>query len=170
MIIVFLLVQLVGDNHMIFKSSKGFIKIKKEVWLKLQSYRQIEPHQPEGGGVLLGRIIKDSSDVVIDAITVPMKQDICQRYFFHKNLLAHQKLVSQAWDESGGTIHYLGEWHTHPEKRPTPSIHDLHEWKRVLQNTVSDVNELFFVIIGTETTKVWSGCLIHQKIVSLDQI
>lgn len=52
---------------------------------------------------------------------------------------------------------YLGEWHTHPEASPNPSVFDILGWKRLLKVTRFDGICLYFVIVGTEQLKVWEG-------------
>ncbi|PLT29290.1 Mov34/MPN/PAD-1 family protein [Peribacillus deserti] len=135
----------------------GVIKISDNVLSKFQQYYQTEKGDSEAGGVLMGRFIRFSHDVVVDHITTPMNRDIRKRCFFKKNRDDHQKVIQAIWEESKGTCNYLGEWHTHPERHPTPSGHDIKEWKRVLRNTKCDSNELFFVIVGTESIGVWVG-------------
>ncbi|WP_285767516.1 Mov34/MPN/PAD-1 family protein [Peribacillus sp. SI8-4] len=133
------------------------IKISDRVNALFHEYRQIGNKDREAGGVLLGRFIQSSLDVVVDRGTAPMKRDIRKRYFFKKHRDDHQEIVQSIWEESMETCNYLGEWHTHPEPHPTPSAHDIKEWKRVLKDTICDSDELFFIIVGTESIGVWTG-------------
>jgi hypothetical protein len=41
----------------------------------LRSYRQLVPSACEAGGILLGRVILESFDVVIDEVTTPTRLD-----------------------------------------------------------------------------------------------
>ncbi len=59
----------------------------------------------------------------------------------------HQKISDTGWKESGGIITYLGEWHTHPVKTPSPSSTDRYEWSKLCA-FYSD--PLVFLIVGTE--------------------
>lgn len=136
---------------------QDIIKISHKVNLVFNEYRQMGKEDTEAGGALLGRFILSSRDVVIDRITTPMKRDIRKRYYFKKYRNDHQELIQSIWERSDGTCNYLGEWHTHPEAHPTPSNHDVKEWKKVLRNTVCDSNELFFIIVGTESICIWVG-------------
>jgi integrative and conjugative element protein (TIGR02256 family) len=65
-------------------------------------------------------------------------------------------MIDQAWHISSGTCTYLGEWHTHPEPIPTPSVVDRSDWRRRLM-TDQTTKPLFFVIVGMEQTRVWQG-------------
>ncbi|MCU1808237.1 Mov34/MPN/PAD-1 family protein [Cytobacillus firmus] len=143
---------------MIFqRPAGGFIKISEQVLAVVHQYIQLGKGDREAGGVLLGRFIEGSSDIVIDKVTVPMERDIRKRCFFQKNKYDHQTIVHTIWEKSEGTCNYLGEWHTHPEPHPAPSLHDIREWKKVLKYTVCDSDEIFFIIIGTESLGFWVG-------------
>jgi integrative and conjugative element protein (TIGR02256 family) len=120
------------------------------------NYRQCEPSAPEAGGVLLGRYISDSADIVIDAVTVPQDGDLQARSRFFRARKRHQALIDGAWNESNGTVTYLGEWHTHPESVPHPSWVDRADW---LRKGMFDVftEAILFIIVGTEELGVWEG-------------
>ncbi|MGE7713240.1 Mov34/MPN/PAD-1 family protein [Priestia megaterium] len=155
---------------MIYETNKFQLKISENVGRTFLYYRQLEMQHTEAGGVLLGRFLSQSNDVVIDKITVPMKNDIRTRFFFKKNRVDHQSIIDKVWKKSDGTCNYLGEWHTHPEEHPTPSAHDKNEWKKILKHTVCDSDKLFFIIIGTKSISVWVGFKNDLKIIKLKKI
>jgi integrative and conjugative element protein (TIGR02256 family) len=110
----------------------------------------------EAGGVLLGRHLRDGNAIVVDAVTVPMDGDRRTRTRFHRAQRRHQAAIDAAWAASEGTCTYLGEWHTHPEPVPTPSLVDWADWRRRLrQDRYTEL--LFFVIVGTAAVRVWEG-------------
>ncbi len=122
----------------------------------IRRYVQDAADLPEGGGVLLGRHILGSDDVVVDHVTVPMHGDRRSRSRFFRARRGHQDLIDRAWAESGGTRTYLGEWHTHPQGVPIPSPIDRRNWRRKLKADRFS-GFLFFVIVGTEELRVWEG-------------
>lgn len=111
----------------------------------------------EAGGVLLGRWLRGSGDVVVDLATSPMSGDRRGRFSFYRDDRAHQRLIDDAHHQTKGTCGYLGEWHTHPEPDPVPSSVDRRDWSRRLERDVVDVSALFFLIVGTERFRVWRG-------------
>ena len=123
----------------------------------LAAFRQSGPRSLEAGGVLLGRWIAERDDVVIDHLTSPMHDDRRSRFAFHRDHVAHQRRIDEAYTASGGTCGYLGEWHTHPEPTPTPSGTDLDDWRRRLRRDHVDVRFVFFAIVGTTDICVWRG-------------
>ena len=79
-------------------------------------------------------------------VTTPMLFDVRKRCSFERKDLGHQRICDSRWESSGGTMHYIGEWHTHPEMRPTPSSIDRREWGK-LKNYYCE--PLVFIITGT---------------------
>lgn len=142
----------------------GRLKISEESTGEMTKYRQRSGDEPEAGGLLLGRNLLDCDDIVVDYVTVPMPQDNRKRYFFNKNRDNHQQLLEKRWRESKGTCNYIGEWHTHPECIPNPSSHDLSQWRKILRETITDVDAIFFAIMGTEAIRIWQGNRKTKKI------
>lgn len=79
-------------------------------------------------------------------VSAPMTRDIRRRYGFERRDPGHQAFSDTRWESSGGTIHYLGEGHTYPEVRPSPSSLDRFEWDK-LKSRYED--PLVFLIAGT---------------------
>lgn len=144
------------------------LKINDDVLDRLRVYRQLGSTDTEAGGVLMGRFLEGSDDIIIDLITEPTEKDTRERCFFKKHLETHQEIVDKIWGESDGTFNYVGEWHTHPEKHPSPSFHDRKEWKKVLRKTQCESSVLFFLIIGTESIGAWVGNRENEKINKLE--
>jgi integrative and conjugative element protein (TIGR02256 family) len=153
---------------LVFRLADGRrIKLTAEVVNRLQQYAQHAPNAAEAGGVLLGRYLCDSNDVVVDDLTEPLPGDKRGRYSFHRAQKAHQQAIEQAWQTSNGTRTYLGEWHTHPEARPTPSCIDTCDWRRKLHQD-QYFDQLFFFIVGTQQVRGWSGSRSRPKLVPLE--
>ncbi|ADD03113.1 conserved hypothetical protein [Thermoanaerobacter italicus Ab9] len=152
------------------KSDGGRIKIDVYALKKINKFLQTERSNCEAGGVLLGRYIIDSNDIIVDDITMPMKNDIRHRSFFLRRKRLHQKVVTKRWLESKGTCNYLGEWHTHAEAIPTPSCVDIKEWKKLLSTSIFDNDCLYFIIAGTEKIRVWEGNKYTMEIRQLNEM
>ena len=145
------------ETFLVFcRPNGGRVKITAPVLQLLRAYAQHGPKDTEAGGVMMGRYLQGSDDVVVDAATEPMRGDRRSRYSFYRDKTRHQAVLDAAWKTSGGTCTYLGEWHTHPEADPTPSGIDTHDWRRRLWTDKYD-DELFFVIVGTAIIRNWSG-------------
>ncbi len=147
-----------GNEDLIFTMGNGGrIKMTNSVVDILRQYKQVQEDSLESGGVLLGRFIKDSKDIVIDKITTPLKGDKQSRFSFKRISPLHQEIITKEWKVSKGTCNYLGEWHTHPEDFPTPSGVDIKDWKRKLKKDVFSGRYLYFVIAGINSIDIWEG-------------
>src|SRR4051794_31353760 len=93
----------------------GVIEFGAQAVDTLMSFRQLSNDATEAGGVLLGRFILDSRDIVVDEATTPGPLDRRTRYGFRRSRKSTQPRVEQAWLQTSATRNYLGDWHTHPE-------------------------------------------------------
>lgn len=144
-------------EHIFEMSNKGIIKIDTRALDEMFLYKQEKKEMEEAGGVLLGRFIKESKNIIIDKITVPMIGDLRSRYSFKRAAKMHQIIIDREWEKSKGTCNYLGEWHTHPENYPTPSSVDKNDWKRKLKGDIYSSRYLYFIIIGIKELVIWEG-------------
>jgi integrative and conjugative element protein (TIGR02256 family) len=151
-------------------SNKGKIKIDADPLARMLHYQQKGKEDTEAGGVLLGRLIKDSKDIVIDHVSVPMIGDKRTRFSFIRNKKMHQRIIDSEWEKSKGTCNYIGEWHTHPEEYPTPSSIDLSNWKLRLKDDIFTSRYLYFVIVGLKETSAWEGDKRTFKIIKLKKL
>lgn len=137
-------------------SNGGAIEIDRLALGSMLKFRQKEKRDLEAGGVLLGRFIKNSKNIVVDKVTTPFTSDIRERNRFKRGE-EHQKRIDEIWISSRGKCNYLGEWHTHPENYPEPSRKDKDEWKKLLKEGIFSSRFLYFIIIGRKDYKIWEG-------------
>lgn len=135
----------------------GRLKIPKSILEQFSLFVQREAHIPESGGILLGRFIKGTNDIVLDAMTEPKEFDTQEPYFFRREKEPHQTIINTYWKETKGTGHYLGEWHTHPENYPQPSSTDFKNWIVLLQTASYYGTALIYIIIGIKEIVVYQG-------------
>lgn len=149
----------------------GKLKINDDVLqiMKQCSQKTIE-NQKEYCGVLLGREIINTADIIVDKITEPSEDDVQKKFYFFRDKKYHQKKIIEEWEKSDGTCNYLGEWHTHLEDVPNPSPTDIKEWKRVLRKFKFDGHELFFIIIGIKEISIWEGNKLDLSIKKLSEV
>lgn len=146
-----------GRGLMLRRASGSVVKIDPAALEQMLRFQQLEAHQAEAGGVLLGRRILGGHDVVVDEVTSPMPEDVRTRQTFHRSRAGHQQVIGDRWRTSEGTCLYLGEWHTHPEPCPLPSQVDVGDWRRRLRTDRFDEDSLLFVIVGMQEVRAWEG-------------
>lgn len=127
-----------GDLHQIFFSKKALDDFEIAQKNTMMS--------DENGGIILG-IIEENS-LYVESITSACVKDERARYAFLRQDEKHLEAWSSINSDSKGRIGYLGEWHSHPEKNPTPSKIDQEEWTKIRGELGAP---LLFIIIGAET-------------------
>lgn len=132
-----------------FTSGNRHLRLNESVLEKFRQYEQIRSRK-EAGGVLLGKVFPDY-DEILD-VTVPNRSDKRGLFFFHRALKPAQLHIDKGWKESGGKLMYLGEWHSHPEKDPTPSHTDLEMIHNMHSTTRMEIDYLYLIIVGLENT------------------
>lgn len=153
---------------LLFRKPDGSIlKLDGRTVARLRRYAQRASGDPEAGGVLLGRHLRNSTDIVVDVVSEPAEDDRRTRFAFFRSKHAHQAIIDKRWFDSRGTCVYLGEWHTHPEPDPTPSRTDLAQWRRHLRSDDVDDVHIYFLIVGQTTVAVWQGARKSGRIVQL---
>lgn len=137
------------------RPSGGTVEFHESAAEVMCRYRQLSKRDAEAGGMILGRLVVESNDLVVDEVTEPTKLDRKGRFFFIRRRRAAQSRVNQAWLGSNGTRNYLGEWHSHPEDNPTPSPVDIENWHRIGSQARFEQDFLLFAIVGRTKTRVW---------------
>ncbi len=116
---------------------------------RLLSYRQLSPASLEAAGVLIGE--RRENHVVIHAISEPGPGDVRTRFTVVRKGPHHQAMINELYLKSGGTMNYLGEWHTHPERFPVPSNTDKSGWQKEIVFT----EPMVLIIVGQSA--MWCG-------------
>ncbi len=126
---------------------------------KFQSSTQRYSRDHERGGLLLGRIFPDENKIVVVEATNPAilssdPTNICV------DLEDANAYMLRRWEESDKKITYIGDWHTHPEKNPSPSLMDKFTFFDTYRKSHIDQNLLLCAIIGTNPSLkngIWLG-------------
>lgn len=110
--------------------SKGILMVmSEEVVQTFSQFVQNDIKKTEAGGIILGVRRHDHFEIV--KVTTPTEFDKRSRAHWSRSDKLHSKIAEEMWRESKGEITYLGEWHTHPEIKPSPSFVDIEEWKKL---------------------------------------
>lgn len=138
-------------------TNDGFVIVTSPVLRQINRYRQGAMHDVEAGGILLGA--RRARHIDITLATTPKHGDKRSRVGFHRLSSFHQSFAIRAWRRFGRKLDYVGEWHTHPERNPSPSPIDQMEWAKLMRTRNSD---LVFMILGI--SGVWLG-VSHRGVV-----
>jgi integrative and conjugative element protein (TIGR02256 family) len=151
---------------------KIFCGRKKKLTISVKVIRALSKYcpkksQPEAGGILLGYVYRSRD--VIEEISIPSRFDKGGLFFFNRKKDTAQLKINKAWHVSKGTLIYLGEWHTHSERIPSPSPTDGDMIKRACEETKMSLDYLYLVIVGIDNT-YWVGRQMQEKLEKLKEI
>jgi integrative and conjugative element protein (TIGR02256 family) len=130
---------------MIFLAKGRLVTLADGVASEIARFAVSPESNREAGGILLGH--HRGPHVEILKCTTPMAADRRTRFGFVRQDKGHQEFAMGEWQRSAGTINFVGEWHTHPERHPTPSWIDRRSWRRQMSRTEQD--PLVFIIVGS---------------------
>ena len=113
----------------------------------------------EAGGILLGEFIPSELLVRVRFASKPGRQDRRARFSFERDGGRATRIASRAWRLSGGVLHYVGEWHTHPEPHPSPSWKDRNSMRKQMRESTVVAGTLVLLIVGTrgDWVGVWDA-------------
>ena len=125
---------------------KFTLEFDDEALNQLKKYQQ-KNKELESGGILLGEIYIQSSKVIIKEVIVSKK---AKRSLFgvKVNKKEMQQVLEKRRKESEYTLYYIGDWHSHPEVNPTPSIIDKLSYSQIMKKTNILTNFIVFLILG----------------------
>lgn len=148
-----------------FNTKTVTIVFDENVKDKLLSCRQKRKTDVETGGILMGELYIKSNKIKVTHVLV-CKHNSSSRYKLDLNIECLQNKMNEIWEKSGGTITYLGDWHTHPEVNPTPSFLDYKTFALNYYFSNFNQNILLYLILGTEKDiwfKSFDGFLFLEK-------
>lgn len=123
----------------------------------------------EAGGVLLGKKRIDSEAYLITDIGVPTRYDKQGPMSFVRSMISARQHINSAWQNSGGFVNHIGEWHSHIFDSPYPSLQD----KRDMERAYIDgeyVFDCFFTVIVSRDLQIYTGLAVRGKIIDYNII
>ena len=139
---------------MIFSDGVRKVEIENQIIQNICRYLQLDRKSPEAGGMLLGREIISTNNLIVDKMTEPFPLDKRSRFRFFRKDSKHVDYYYELYKASKQIYKYVGEWHTHPEAVPSYSSIDEKEWKRIVKSCPEDM-AIYCVIAGTEKWRIW---------------
>lgn len=136
-------------KSLLLDTSKLVVYITKEAMETLVLYQQTKENSCEAAGVFIGEIYSEEHTIIIKkAITT--YEESGSKYNVNIDVKKLQSALDKEWHENGKTFLYLGEWHTHPEKIPSPSWTDYLTFTGNYFTSRFTQNILIYTIIGVE--------------------
>jgi len=109
------------------------------------AHRQLRLRDSEAGGQLFARF--DGREIRVEQATGPRRGDGRSRFSFIPSRWAERREIKRMHKQG---LHYVGDWHTHPERRPTPSCTDRDSMQEMFRASKHDLAGFLMVIVGTD--------------------
>lgn len=119
------------------------VVIDHSVLSHFRRHQQTRFWHREAGGLLFARIA--GKEIRIVFATGPRPTDIRTPFSYQSDRRAEQREIDAYFCQD---LHYVGDWHTHPQKRPSPSSRDLKTFSSRVRLSRHRMNGLLFVIVG----------------------
>lgn len=120
------------------------VKVEPQVLSHLAAHRQTSCLRKESGGQLFARIRPQEWTIV--TATGPRKSDWRSRFGYHPNRKAENEEIERMFDDG---LHFVGDWHTHPQKVPRPSGTDRNSIGDIVTKSVHELPGFLLFIVGT---------------------
>jgi integrative and conjugative element protein (TIGR02256 family) len=120
------------------------LKISRGVLKHFRTHQQTRPDSLEAGGQLFAKL--SSETVTIEQATGPRRSDFRARTLYVPDRAAEQ-LEIDFWHRK--RLHYVGDWHTHPEVKPDPSGYDIASIRESFVRSRHNLQGFLLIIVGT---------------------
>ncbi|MBU9628399.1 Mov34/MPN/PAD-1 family protein [Burkholderia multivorans] len=134
----------------------GHVELSDDVLDTLYRNRQLKSTSSEAGGQLFARF--DTDTMVIVRATEPTARSRRGRTFFCPSRPDEQKEIKALFAEG---LHYVGDWHSHPEPFPEPSSADITKMEGIYSESQHELNCMMILIVGTSEAAagIWLGSI-----------
>ena len=128
----------------------------------LEAHRQRTRFHREIGGQLFARFI--NGILVVERATCV--KGIRSRFSFHPNRSDEQLEIDALFQQD---LHYVGDWHTHPEGRPSPSCPDKRKMLEIFKQSHHQLPYMLMAIVGLEPfpAGLFLGAVKSEQIIEL---
>lgn len=133
------------------------IRFESAVVEFLEKHRQRNWFANERAGQLFGTI--DGAIVTVAEATGPRRGDRANHISYNIDRKAAQREIDERYEKG---LHYIGDWHTHPQKAPGPSMTDVLSMVRLFCTSSHQLNHVAMLIVGTRDPETW-WCSVHDS-------
>jgi len=109
------------------------------------AHRQRRWWQAEAGGQLFASITGHVA--TIEVATGPRRSDRRFPFRYIPDTKKETEEIALMYERG---LHYVGEWHTHPERSPRPSWQDIETLQSCFRESKHDLNAFLLVVVGRD--------------------
>ena len=111
----------------------------------LAKQQQTDRNSSEAGGQLFARF--RGEEIRVERATGPRTTDRRSRYGYIPDRQGEQEEIDRMHSRG---LHFIGDWHTHPEGIPTPSTSDVRSIRQAVTQSKHHLNGFVLLIAGTD--------------------
>lgn len=108
-----------------------------------RKHRQDGPRKREAGGQIFARF--RLPDIMLQEVTGPRAVDRRTRLSYWPDRASEQREIKSRHKRN---LHFIGDWHTHPEDIPKPSGMDISSIQGAFSKSNHSLNGFILVIVG----------------------
>lgn len=146
----------------IFRSTsfEDKLVLTRDAILAMDRHLQDHSSKPEAGGQLFARF--EEGAVVVCKCTEPHPEDRRSLFSFLPSRKRERSEISLMYQRG---LHYVGDWHTHPEAFPIPSSTDTATMRRLFTQSRHQLSHFILIIRGTAElpSGIWISAHDHQQ-------
>lgn len=124
----------------------------------LRRHRQLRWYQHESGGQLFARF--ECNRVLVEEATGPRRTDRRTRASYVPDRRAEQVEILERHARG---LHYVGDWHTHPEPHPSASSLDARSMAECVAKSTHQLHGFLLVIVGQDEPPAGLHVSIHDR-------
>lgn len=149
-----------------FPHSDQILEVAPSVIQTFEDYRQTGD-ACEAGGLLFAEMLLPRTRIT--EATHPHEKDKRSRFSFIPFRNAQRRTIKACFKRG---LHFVGEWHTHPQESPTPSNLDLHSMCESYIKSKHELNTFIMIIVGAkkEQLQLWVSMHNSTGCVPLEQL
>jgi integrative and conjugative element protein (TIGR02256 family) len=134
-----------------FDGSDGQLVVSSHVLDHFRRHQQSHWRHAEAGGQLFARLTP--YEIFVEGVTGPRSSDIRSRFSYVADRKLERKEILEGFLHG---LHYVGDWHTHPERAPVPSRVDQATMAECSRRSLHRLGGFLLVVVGNG---VLPGCL-----------
>lgn len=129
-------------SYIVGNSSQTLV-LTNTVLRHFECHWQLVPGDMEAGGQLFAKF--DGGNVVVERVTGPRCSDRRSQVSFIPDRIAERREIGTLF---GLGLHYVGDWHTHPESQPQPSTIDAWSLCDIFRQSKHQLDGFVMIVVG----------------------
>ena len=125
-------------------SSGQTLTLAVDVIEHFRRHQQSQRNRAEAGGQLFATF--SGSSIEVSRATGPRKSDRRSPFGFKPNRGAERREIKKLFRVG---LHYVGDWHTHPQRIPVPSSTDVENITDMFRKSRHSLAGFLMIIVGT---------------------